>query len=62
MGVLFVMIIFDSNRRAMVIICSVNTYLFTEKVNSKYDNQIALNLHNNNSKEYAKATILYNFL
>ena len=40
----------------MVIISSVNPYLFnTEKVNSKYDNQIALNLHNNN------ATILYNF-
>ena len=40
----------------MVIICSVNPYLFnTEKVNSKYDNQIALNLHNNN------ATILYSF-
>ena len=51
----------------MVIICSVNPYLFnTEKVNSKYDNQIALNLHNNNNNNnnnnYNNATILYNFL
>ena len=34
----------------MIIICSVNPYLFnTEKVISKYDNQIALNLLNNNN-------------
>ena len=56
----------------MVIICSVNPYLFiTEKVNSKYDNQIALNLHNNNNNnnnnnsnnnDNNNATILYNFL
>ena len=56
----------------MVIICSVNPYLFnTEKVNSKYDNQIALNLHNNNNNNINNnnnnnnnnnATILYNFL
>ena len=48
----------------MVIICSVNPYLFnTEKVNSKYDNQIALNLHNNNNNNNNNnATILYNFL
>ena len=39
-----------------MVIVIVNPYLFnTEKVNSKYDNQSALNLHNNN------ATILYNF-
>ena len=55
MGVLFVMIIFE----AIIIICSVNPYLFnTEKVNSKYDNQIALNLHNNNNN----VKFLYNFL
>ena len=55
----------------MVIICSVNPYLFnTEKVNSKYDNQIALNLHNNNNDDNNNnnnnynnnVTILYNFL
>ena len=64
MGVLFVMIIFRNvNWRAMVITCSVNSYLFnTEKVNSKYDNQIALNLHNNNNNNNNNATIVYNFL
>ena len=54
----------------MVIICSVYPYLFnTEKVNSKNDNQIALNLHNNNNNKKNNnndndnnATILYNFL
>ena len=53
----------------MVIMCSVNPYLFnTEKVNSKYDNQIALNLNNNNTNNTNNnnnnnnATFLYNFL
>ena len=54
----------------MVIICSVNPYIFnTEKVNGKYDNQIALNLHNNNNNNNNynnnnnnNTTILYNFL